>query len=387
MSKERWSIAMAAAMGVAVVGLALPARASELLFSNPSGSGMRGGVGDGPFDGIGLKFTTKDTPLTVTALGIWDKDGDGLQTNHVVTLYREQGATLIPLGNVHVPAGTGGTPATDSSNNTYRVVALSTPITLAPYTPYRLCDTQGGLEPFHDCGGFLMPSPYVGYDTLACVGYWSLNNNSGYIGPNLLFDPGTPTPRERGLVSVQAVTACSYDNTYGVPGIWRRPEKTIDGVELMDAKPLTAAGPLPTQLTDTETFWASGGGEADPAQRCITWDFGQSTFVESMAIWNWNWFNTNYSGWAVKALDVYASNDNITYRYIRSFTLNRPGATNGAPAQVEVFGSPFRARYVKFANMTNFVVPGDGNPNPYRVALGEVAFYSVNIPGTQIHIK
>ena len=82
---------------------------------------------------LGTPFGVGTEGVTVTALGFFDKDGDGLSTAHQVGLFAID-QTL--LGMVTIPSGTGAT-----YHDGTRWVTLTSPIILAPNTEYMLAAT------------------------------------------------------------------------------------------------------------------------------------------------------------------------------------------------------------------------------------------------------
>lgn len=76
---------------------------------------------------MGTSFQVGSAGAIVTHLGYYDVNGDGLNVDHLVSIY--SGSSTNPVTAVIVPAGTGG-----YLTNFYRYVALTNPIALAPNT-------------------------------------------------------------------------------------------------------------------------------------------------------------------------------------------------------------------------------------------------------------
>jgi hypothetical protein len=87
----------------------------------------------------GWLFTT-NVALEVQQLGIWDENGDGLQSTHDIGLF--QRSTLLPIVTAQVPAGTAA-PLIDGS----RFVTIA-PVTLLPGTEYYIFANHFDLDRF-----------------------------------------------------------------------------------------------------------------------------------------------------------------------------------------------------------------------------------------------
>jgi hypothetical protein len=127
---------------------------------------------------LGTPFGVGPAGVSVTALGFFDKDGDGLATAHQVGLFALD-ATL--LGQVTIPGGTGA-PLHDGT----RWVTLTLPVTLAPNTQYMLAATlvedQDQVNASDPIGVTIHPKFH-----LAQAGY-----AEGFGGTQLVY-PGDPT--------------------------------------------------------------------------------------------------------------------------------------------------------------------------------------------------
>jgi len=147
-------------LGAATLSVAAAASASAAVFAtNPSGSWADGGS----VVSIGTFFSVGDAPVTVRALGIFDRDEDGLEYSEQVGLY-DLDKNL--LGSVTVKAGTGS-----SLRDGSRWEDLLSTITLNPNTTYVLAwSTRQNGNPLNLAAG-----PYVTIDpafTLESTGYF-----------------------------------------------------------------------------------------------------------------------------------------------------------------------------------------------------------------------
>jgi hypothetical protein len=107
---------------------------------------------------IGHQFSVTGTGITITDLGVWDNDDDGLITGHAVTLFQiNSGAgaanadvTAITGGSVFVPSGTSATLV-----DGFRFTDLAAPLFLAPgdYSVIAYGLNSSGLDPYGDNGG------------------------------------------------------------------------------------------------------------------------------------------------------------------------------------------------------------------------------------------
>ena len=226
---------------------------------------------------------------------------------------------------------------------------------------------DSGGEPFYEQNGGATYSSYS-LGATACYGgtgglmFPGSNTGAanGYLGPNLLFDPGAPPPPPdfgRRIVAT-AIAASSQEGA-------RVMEKTTDGLELTGAKPTTDAGPFPTQNYNVEAFWLSQGNDPAPS---ITWDFGAACTTRSVYVWNMN-YSSPWNLLGSHTAGVYASLDNATWNYVETLSLTLATGAANDPGELHTFASPFTARYVRF-DVANFPGAPDG-----RVGLGEVAFY------------
>ncbi|WP_309712591.1 DUF4082 domain-containing protein [Armatimonas sp.] len=103
------------------------AHAQTTAFTIPSNPALRGVTG---FT-VGYTFTVGASAISVTDLGFWDQDQDGLFLSHPITIWNGSGTSL---GTATVPSGTGAT-----LDNAYRYVSLGgSPIALAAGQTYTI---------------------------------------------------------------------------------------------------------------------------------------------------------------------------------------------------------------------------------------------------------
>jgi PEP-CTERM motif len=87
---------------------------------------------------FGYTFTVGAHPISVTQLGFWDHNLDGLGEAHPITLWDATGIT-VPGGSTTVPSGTAGILI-----GSYRYESLGAPLTLAAGGSYTLGATWPG---------------------------------------------------------------------------------------------------------------------------------------------------------------------------------------------------------------------------------------------------
>ncbi len=177
---------------------AMPAHAGFLL--NGSGGGPFGSFGSQGNGTAGFGFSITGPSMQVTALGIWDENGDGLAQAHEVGLWNSTGTLLA---SVVVPSGTAATLVGE-----FRYVDLASPVMLqtnqtyvlgahyqSPADVFRL-DNNADMPPLfspgvtfeqpRSNGGFTFPNPTLGTFT--------------DVGPNLEFSDPAAVPEPSGLV-------------------------------------------------------------------------------------------------------------------------------------------------------------------------------------------
>ncbi len=115
------TLATLAALGLAA---ALPAAAQTSLFTSV---GTQEGLAhqNGNLN-IGPVITVSGLGVTVSQLGVFDYNDDGLAASHTVTLFSNAGGVNTALGSVTVPAGGAATASG------YQYVALTAPLVLLP---------------------------------------------------------------------------------------------------------------------------------------------------------------------------------------------------------------------------------------------------------------
>ena len=109
-----------------------PSLLHETRSANPSAA--IGGQRD-DYDGtVGTAFQVGPSGAIVTHLGYYDVNGDGLNRDHLVSLYNQLSATqTVLVASVEVPAATDG-----YLTNFYRYAALTSPVALSPNATYIL---------------------------------------------------------------------------------------------------------------------------------------------------------------------------------------------------------------------------------------------------------
>lgn len=328
----------------------------------------------------GFKFVTKKNPIEVTALGVWDGPshdsngtiGDGLVNATTVRIWAETDLTA-PLVTIVIPAGSSAT-----LKDGFRYVDLDTPLTLDPYTPYRIASqpSGGGDHVIEAHGGsfshgLTTMNDYFSPFTLATWGRSGTNapagndgSNQAWVGPNLLFNPLPPTGAPQTLIDAVAIAVQSE-----WASVSRLKEGTTSGLELLGPKPLTADGPFPGQIVNGIDRWENNGTE----QPYIIWDLGAPEIVEHIYLWNYNTGN----GWNEKRslsnATIMVANDlddDDPWTEVETVTLNMSTGANGDPGQFVPLSGPLpKARYVMFTNLVAYL------PTDYHMGIQEIAFY------------
>jgi hypothetical protein len=114
-------------------------------------NGLYGGGADNSSLNMGHSFTITNTSLQISALGVYDFGGDGLNASHLVGIFTDEGNTSPPVPNasVTVPAGTNA-----PLINGYRYQALPSPVILGPGTYYVVAFQMNGYahgsDPYSD---------------------------------------------------------------------------------------------------------------------------------------------------------------------------------------------------------------------------------------------
>lgn len=146
---------------------------------------------------LGYRFTVGSQSLSVTSLGIWDNNGDGLETGGTGARQMaiwDAGGTLVPGTSVTVP--TNGT-----LDNQFRYQALTSPVTLLANTDYVIGFDSNGLT-IHNSSFTTSESPTFNttYLTLYDVPGGGIPtgqrarriNGGGFSFPNSVAGGGTP---------------------------------------------------------------------------------------------------------------------------------------------------------------------------------------------------
>jgi len=177
-----------ALLAALLTGLAaVPSARANVIITSPDTANANTNPLPAPFT-IGYAFTVGSNNLTVTSLGIWDRNSDGLAQSHDVGLWTTGGSLL---GSVTVPSGNATTLIGQFRYNT-----LSSSVTLTANTTYK-------IGAFYAAGGgdaYIEAVNNSTYDTnFSSVGPgWYIQASSlqfpdapgsgiGYIGPNAQF--------------------------------------------------------------------------------------------------------------------------------------------------------------------------------------------------------
>lgn len=193
------ALLLTASLGLAAIPGA-QAAGSDVLIETAAGAWIPG------FDWtIGTPFTVGSSGKTITSLGYFDKDGDGLASAHMVGIYT-LGQTL--LGSVEVPAGTSA-----PYHNNSRWAALGSPITLSANTTYMLAARMPGdsaitgsqFQATIGSGYSLGGAGLSGYSYNFSAGFNYPNSSAGgsYLyGPNFEAGAEAPEPGQLAMMSV-----------------------------------------------------------------------------------------------------------------------------------------------------------------------------------------
>src|SRR6185295_76270 len=114
--RRLWVGLTMAALSVSAV---TPAVAGTIAVSSFSGGGLVGAATDQVWGWI----FTANSPVSVTALGVFDTDSNGLAVSHAVGIFRQSDQSL--LASATVPEGLGG-----FLNSGFRFVSLGGPVAL-----------------------------------------------------------------------------------------------------------------------------------------------------------------------------------------------------------------------------------------------------------------
>lgn len=207
---------------VALTVLGTPARA-DLLLEVTDGSGF-GTPSDGTSKIVGYDFTLS-TAMTVTALGVWDHDADGLKDAHRVWLWDSKGAAIA---SVDVGSGTGQDTVLSSSaldwasvDSAWRFESLAGPVNLAAGTYFigaYYFEPAGGrtndTDIYLSLAGTVTTASGVTFgsgqyvDNPALLGPTddapTFNSSGRFFGPNLLLQDAATVP-EPGTMALAAL--------------------------------------------------------------------------------------------------------------------------------------------------------------------------------------
>jgi hypothetical protein len=158
---RRLATSPCAALALLLLGPS-PAQAT----SQPMFAGYNTGDGPGGYS-LGTRFTTGTDFVSVSKLGFFDRDQDGLASSHQVALYDSSNSQVA---YAVIPAGTAGELIGD-----FRYVALGSALLLSPNTTYTLMAAVNGDSVPHSSAltsGFSSPN----FDGFAAVAAWAANN-------------------------------------------------------------------------------------------------------------------------------------------------------------------------------------------------------------------
>lgn len=137
---------------------------------------------------LGYELTTGSSGLSVSSLGLWDQNGDGLAGAHNIGLYNASGGLL---GQVTVTAGTGSTLV-----GGFRYADLLAPLTLLPNTTYVLAaaynseDVYSYYDSFSPVGSHVSGGVTIGfgrYEAGSTLQFPTTTTSARYTGPNFLY--------------------------------------------------------------------------------------------------------------------------------------------------------------------------------------------------------
>jgi hypothetical protein len=213
-----------ALLGVSVLACAVPSFGAFYAIT-PQGSDRFGDV-TGPF--VIREDFTVNSPIRITALGIFDDGADGLTNAMPVGIYNFSTQTLVPGLSSTVPAGVtapilGGTAAYNSvptRSGGFRYVTLSTPVDL-PAGTYSMVganfssggttgpgnlkvDDYGENAPtFNDGGGLISLAPDSHFDSGSALAFPTANSAANYRFATTSFEfTAVPEPTTIGLLSL-----------------------------------------------------------------------------------------------------------------------------------------------------------------------------------------
>lgn len=104
---------------------------------NPDGKGRQTWRGLS----LGMDFrVVSDHPVFITQLGVWDDNGDGLLSDHTLSLYDITGGVNTLIASVEIAAGEG------SLRDDYRYIKLPSTVELAPGTEFAVVVSYGAAN-------------------------------------------------------------------------------------------------------------------------------------------------------------------------------------------------------------------------------------------------
>lgn len=135
-----------------------------------------GGVRNGFSGAVGYEFTTADGPaMLVDSLGFWDSEQNGLQNEHEVGLWTEDGTLLA---STTVQSGTSSILVDE-----FRYEDLLVPVLLEPNTTYRIAGAVFAAgDPFRADDGMVQVDPIVADPNSSAMSGWFHRNSFGFPG-------------------------------------------------------------------------------------------------------------------------------------------------------------------------------------------------------------
>ena len=185
------SLGLAAATGV---------QAAVIFATDPGGSWTGGSLGVT----FGTPFFVGGSPITITSLGFFDRDGDGLGASHAVALYNQASQAL--LGQVTVQAGTAS-----ALHDGTRWEQLGSGILLEANTAYMLATMGGGDWMNMTVGNSQRPALGSGFALMPGGGFTQAS------GPSIQY-PGSPPTG--GLYLFGANMEAGEPSAVPEPGQW-----------------------------------------------------------------------------------------------------------------------------------------------------------------------
>jgi len=197
----------AAAMVSAIATPELASATSVVGYNFDPADGLGPGISIGDRT-IGVGFTVGINRFLVSALGVYDNDGDGLGINRTVSLWTETGTLL---SSAIVPAPPNDTSTFLDAATNFRFITLPTPVMLAPNTTYRVAvyypdnpDTDRLLIssdyvfPSEPAISFIDPSGYISASTFNPLTFPANSTGSVFRATGNVYGTEVPEPSALG---------------------------------------------------------------------------------------------------------------------------------------------------------------------------------------------